>query len=70
MTGIVYAWSHLIGQQAAVLLEEFYGEYAYILQLVEDAVGGFFRGVLDCGIESRRGSERETQDAAAMVILD
>src|ERR1700733_14101760 len=70
VTGIVYAGGHFISEQAAVQLEKFDGEYADVLQFVEDAVDGCFRGALDGGIESRSGSKREAQDTAAMMIFD
>ena len=70
VAGVVDARRHFVGEQAAILFEKFDGEDADVLELVENAARGFFGGALDGGIESRRGSQGEAEDAASMVVLD
>ena len=58
MAGIVDARSHFIGEQFALVFEEFDGEDANVLEGFENAMGGSFRGALDFYIEARGGRER------------
>ena len=70
VTGVVDARRHFVGEEFSILFEEFDGENADVLEFVEDGACSLLGGALDCRIEMRRGSERETKDSAAMMIFD
>jgi len=70
MAGIVDARSHFVGEEAAIMFEEFDGENADVFQGFEDLAGGVFGGTLNRRLETRSGRERKTEYAAAMVVFD
>jgi len=70
VAGIVNARGHFIGEEFALMFEEFNGENAYVFQGFENAVSGSLCGALDFWIEARGGRERKAEDAIAMVIFD
>src|SRR5712692_9306171 len=70
VAGIVDARSHFVDEKLSLMFKEFKGEDADVFQGFEDTVGGSFGGALNIGIEARGGRERQTEDAAAMVIFD
>jgi hypothetical protein len=69
VAGIVDARSHFVDEKFALMFEKFEGEHADVLQRFENAVGGSFRGTLNIGLKARGGSERQPEDAAAVVIF-
>src|SRR5256885_8598171 len=69
MAGIMDAWRHFVGQQAATVFEEFDGQDTDVLEGLEHATRSVFGGALERGIETRRWRERKAQDAVAVMIF-
>src|SRR5579859_7663176 len=55
MTGIVDARSHFVGEQVALVFEEFDGEDTHIFEGLENAMSGSLGRALDVGLEARGG---------------
>src|SRR5882672_10065272 len=70
VAGIVDARGHFVGEQAAIVLEEFDGQYTDVFQGFEDVAGGVFSGALNESHKAGSGRERKTENAAAMVVFD
>jgi hypothetical protein len=58
VAGIVDAWGHFVGQEIALVFEEFDSEDAYVFQGFENSAGGAFRVTLDGGLKAWGRRER------------
>src|SRR5580658_8784860 len=62
--------SHLIRQQLAIAFEKLDSQYAHIVQGFEHLARRIFGSHVNLGTHRWRGSQRETQNAVAVVILN
>src|SRR5438094_9564119 len=69
VAGIVDARRHLVGQQAALVLEKLDGQYADILQRFHNSAGNILGRALHRRLKSRSRRKREAKNAAAMMLF-
>src|SRR4029077_12859295 len=70
MSGVMNPRRHFIGEEFAIAFEEFDGQNTDIVQGFQDFACRVFCSLLYLWTDAWRGSQGETQDAVAMMILN
>src|SRR2546430_17375780 len=69
VAGIVDARRHLVGQQAALVLEKLDGQYADILQRLQNSAGNVLGRALHPRLQLRSKTKSEAKETAALMGL-
>ncbi len=70
VTAVVYPRCHLVAQQPIAHVEQFDREHADVVELGHDRRRDRLRLLLQCRLEVGGGSQRQSEDAVAMMVLD